>query len=109
MTAGCVGTGCRSGGGEREFVEYGPDMMAMVRAVRSEQPTVCRRGLRPMGQILAKNTGAETAESRVRINSNSSRDFLLFLQQFHQGSSSFVVRRCCAPCRPPSACRTARP
>lgn len=35
-----------------------------------------------MGQILAKNTGAETAESRVRINSNSSRDFLLFLHQY---------------------------
>lgn len=38
MTAGCVGTGCRSGGGEREFVEYGLDMIAMVK--RSEQPTL---------------------------------------------------------------------
>lgn len=41
MTAGCVGTGCRSGGGEREFVEYGLDMIATVRViVRSEQPTL---------------------------------------------------------------------
>lgn len=30
MTAGCVGTGCRRGGGEREFVEYGPDMITTV-------------------------------------------------------------------------------
>lgn len=40
MTAGCVGTGCRRGGGEREFVEYGPDMIAMVCTKRSEQPTL---------------------------------------------------------------------